>query len=84
MAKIVLGRKYRDKISGFTGVATGYVNYITGCNQALLGPKAKDDGTLPQSHWFDEQRLEDVTEPGGQVVLDNGDAPGFDLPAPIR
>jgi hypothetical protein len=84
MAKIELGMKYRDKISGFTGVATGYVRYITGCNQVLLGPKAKDDGTLPSSEWFDEQRVEDVTEAGGRVVLDNGATPGFDRPAPKR
>jgi hypothetical protein len=84
MAKIELGMKYRDKISGFSGVATGYVQYITGCNQVLLGPKAKDDGTLPSSQWFDEQRLEDVTEENGRIVLDNGATPGCDVPAPIR
>lgn len=79
---IELGMKYRDRISGFTGTATGYVRYITGCNQVLLGPKAKDDGTLSPSEWFDEQRLVQVE--GERIVLDNGSTPGFDRPAPKR
>ncbi|MEW6115629.1 MAG: hypothetical protein AB1553_01855 [Nitrospirota bacterium] len=79
---ITLGQKYKDKITGFEGVATGYVQYISGCNQALLVPKVSADGTLRESLWFDVQRLEVV---GTEVIkLDNGEKPGCDCPAPKR
>lgn len=76
-----LGATYRDKITGFTGVATGYVTYITGCNQVLIAP-ASTDGSLKSSEWIDEQRLE--RRPIEIITLDNGHAPGFDTPAPRR
>lgn len=78
---IELGRTYKDKITGFEGVATGYVQYITGCNQALLAKKASDDGTLKNT-WFDEQRL-DVMK-AKKIVIENGVNPGCDDAAPIR
>jgi hypothetical protein len=39
---IALGRRGRDVITGFEGVITGHVAYLTGCNQYLLAPPAKD------------------------------------------
>lgn len=80
---IALGTKVRDKITGFTGIVTGYVTYITGCNQALVAPQAGKDGSLKESAWFDEQRLE-IDRKFKPIVLDNGKTPGFDRPAPIR
>ena len=77
-----LGLTYKDKITGFRGVATGHVRYITGCNQVLLAPPV-DDGKARDPAWFDEQRCELVPD-GPVVVLDNGDTPGFDAPAPRR
>ena len=79
---IKLGAKYEDKITGFKGVATGYVQYLSSCNQALLTPKIKKDGTKSDSHWIDEQRL---TQVGKSVVsLENGKSPGFGKAAPKR
>lgn len=77
-----MGLKMRDKITGFTGVVTGYVQYISGCNQMLLAPKANKEGGFVESQWFDEQRMETVE--GERVVLDNGDTPGSDRAAPRR
>lgn len=78
-----LGRTYKDTITGFEGVATGHCEYLTGCNQTLLAPPLTDGGKLPDSHWFDDQRLTVV--PGkARVLLDNGQAPGFDKAAPKR
>lgn len=58
------------------------MQYVTGCNQALLVPRVKEDGTLAESHWFDEQRLQPTgTSP---VVVENGAVRGFDAPAPKR
>lgn len=80
--KIELGAKYTDRITGFVGVCTGYVTYLTGCNQALLVPPAKD-GALVDAQWFDEQRLDhDAT--AETIVLNNGNTPGFDKAAPKR
>ncbi|WP_028003144.1 hypothetical protein [Sinorhizobium meliloti] len=77
-----LGATYRDKITGFEGVATGYVQYITGCNQVLLAPKSTD-GTMKDSQWLDEQRLE-LDEFSPIVKLDNGSNPGFERAPPRR
>jgi hypothetical protein len=79
---IDLGRKYKDKITGFEGLAIGFVTYISGCNQVLLAPAIAADGALREAQWFDEQRLASL---GGDVlVLDNTISPGFDRPAPKR
>lgn len=79
---IKLGGKYKDKITGFEGVATGYVQYLSDCNQVLLAPRVGEDGGFFESQWFDIQRLDQV---GGDVIeMDNGDTPGFDKPAPKR
>lgn len=77
-----LGITARDKITGFQGVVVGFVQYISGCNQALLVPPAKKDGTLLDGQWFDVQRCERVGK--AAVKLDNGATPGCDKPAPKR
>lgn len=77
-----LGVRARDRISGFEGVVTGRCEYITGCNQALLSPTVGANGDAREPHWFDEQRL--VITDEARLVLDNGEAPGPDKPAPIR
>lgn len=77
-----LGQTVRDKITGFKGIVTGRCEYITGCNQALVAPPVKADGSSTDSQWFDEQRLE-ITK-AKPVTLDNGKTPGADKPAPKR
>lgn len=79
---ITFGIKVRDKITGFEGIVTGYVEYITGCNQALLAPRVDGSGALREPHWFDEQRLEVLDDT--PIEIDNGDYRGCDLPAPKR
>jgi hypothetical protein len=77
-----IGATVRDRITGFQGVVTGRVEYITGCNQLLVTPKVRADGKLDEPHWFDEQR---VVQIGDSVIrLDNSATPGADKPAPIR
>lgn len=79
---ITLGHKYKDRITGFSGIATGHVNYISGCNQTLLAPSTAPDGDLRASQWFDDQRLEQ--QDGEPIRLDNGSTPGCDRAAPRR
>jgi len=79
---VELGRTYKDVITGFFGVATGFCEYISGCNQVLLSPLLDNDGKFREPRWFDVQRvraLSDVT-----IVLDNAQTPGPDIPAPVR
>lgn len=75
LAKSRLGMKYRDKVTGFEGVATGYVQYLSGCNQILLVPHAAKNEFM-DGQWLDEQRLE--KRPGKRVTLDNAKSNGFD------
>lgn len=77
---ITLGKKYKDKITGFEGVATGYVKYLTGCNQVLLAPKVSATGAIGESVWMDEQRLDEQSDEA--IVLDNGKTPGADKAPP--
>lgn len=56
--KIALGAEVVEKVSGFKGHVTGRAEYIAGCRQYCIMPKAKDDGSLPRAEWFDEERLE--------------------------
>ena len=56
-----LGKKARDKITGFEGILIGHAHYLTGCDQYGLAPPAKD-GEVKSSQWFDESRIEIIGE----------------------
>jgi hypothetical protein len=77
-----LGTTVSDVISGFKGVVTGVVNYLSGCSQAFVVPRVGDDGRFVDGQWFDLQRL--VVEPVPKVELNNGATPGFDAAPPRR
>lgn len=80
--EIELGATMRDRITGFQGVVTGRVNYLTGCNQALIAPPLGPDGSIRCAEWFDDQRLERVD---AEVIrLDNSYNTGCDKSAPKR
>ena len=55
-----LGKTGTDRITGFKGIITGYVEYLTGCNQFLLVPKCDKgkDNNKPDGHWFDDNRID--------------------------
>lgn len=78
-----LGDTVRDVITNFTGVVTGIVEYISGCNQALVTPRLKNDGSREEGCWFDLQRLV-VDTTHARVELDNGKTPGADMAPPRR
>lgn len=79
---MVLGRTYKDKITGLVGVCTGVCTYISGCTQALIAPRSKD-GKSSESVWFDTQRL-DWVKGKETITLQNEKTPGFDRAAPTR
>jgi len=80
---IELGRRYVDKITNFRGVATGHVDYLSGCSQTLLAPHVSGEGSLIESAWFDDQRLE-LEKGSSKISLNNSETPGFDKAAPKR
>jgi hypothetical protein len=59
--EITLGKKYRDQLTGFEGIAVGYCEYITGCNQVLLVPRG-NPSKRSEVEWFDEQRLKHIED----------------------
>jgi hypothetical protein len=81
--EVELGKEARDVITGFTGIVTGKVRYISGCNQTLLTPSVGADGTPKDPGWFDDQRVVPV-ENGRTVSLNNARTPGPDKQAPKR
>ena len=56
MSKMKLGKKVVDNITGFKGTVTGRVEYLTGCRQYLVAPKAQGN-KYGDSVWLDEDRL---------------------------
>lgn len=79
----LLGFTLRDKVTGFVGVATGHVQYITGCDQLLLVPSVDTDGKLRDSQWFDTQRCE-LLPAHERVEIDNSHFNGPDKEVPKR
>lgn len=80
-----LGDLAQDKITGFEGIVTGKCLYISGCDQILLAPKVKDDGSMPEGRWIDIERCFTVQEKAVDPDdVSNTARPGFDTPAPKR
>lgn len=75
---VVLGKKYRDRVSGFTGMATARTEHLFGCLRILL--EGAGEGGKPEEFWFDELRLDGVDD---QPVETSG-KPGGPRPAPPR
>lgn len=80
---IAMGTEVKDTITGFSGKVVARCEYITGCNQYLITPGVDKEGSLRDSTWVDEQRIELVpdTQP---VILDNSQRTGFGPPAPKK
>ena len=85
--QIDFGVEVKDIITGFQGVVTGRVSYITGCDQYLVQPKVDKEGKHIASRWIDEPRLE-IIESGRKVELIKSESviedPGACEPAPIK
>lgn len=71
----ILGKTVVDSMTGFTGVAIGHVEYVTGCNQTLVQPRCKPEGDFVESRWLDDERLSEV--PGGSDRIAKSKAATF-------
>ena len=76
------GKKASDKISGVTGIITGFCQYITGCDQYLIQPESEDKTKKPDACWFDVNRI-DIGE-NVVTVIDTSVDSGPDMEAPIK
>lgn len=54
---IELGQKAKDKITGFEGIITSRVQYLTGCDQYGIAPPVGPDLKVNQTEYFDEGRI---------------------------
>lgn len=54
---IELGKKVRDTVSGFVGVAVARHTYLNGCSRYSVQPEVDKDGKLPEWQAFDEMQL---------------------------
>ena len=57
---IEFGRTYRDMVTGFEGVCTGMIEWISGCKQYILSPRAEHAFKKEASSTFFEKQLEEV------------------------
>lgn len=76
-----LGKKVKDIVTDFEGIAIGHVQYLTGCDQILVVPKAQD-GKAAEGHWYDVNRIE-ITD-ANKLSLDTSENKGACDPAPIK
>ena len=58
--KVKLGKRYRDTITGFEGVAYGQTEYLFGCYRVTLTGVNKDGD--PAEFTFDAPQLEEIKD----------------------
>lgn len=70
-----MGSRVRDKISGFTGIATARTEYLNGCARVVVEPdKLGEKGELIEGKYFDEPQLDVLLE--GVISLGPDDVGG--------
>ncbi len=52
-----LGKQAKDKVTGFSGTVTDYIEHLTGCNQYGLIPKYDGSGKYPDTVMISEADL---------------------------
>ena len=88
----LLGKKVKDRVTGFSGVVTSVCFDLYGCIQAAVSPGMKPDMSgLLEAMWFDVNRLE-VTDPVAVMpppsfdwtgpAIANGEKGSAEKPAP--
>lgn len=81
--KVELGKKYRDIVTGFEGIAVSRHEYLNGCIRFSIQPqKIKEDGRPVEPEYVDNEQLASVDEGiRAQVVSKDTGGPG-DAPRP--
>ena len=71
-----LGCFVEDRVTGFAGIITGRVEYLSGWAQYLVAPYVGTDGGFRESQWFDCQRCRPRGSASEPLRLDNSKTPG--------
>lgn len=77
-----LGKKGRDKVTGFEGIIVAKVMYLTGCDNYGLCPPVKADGTIGANEFFDVGRIEIIGDgiAAKEVQTEKKGGPNRDAP----
>ncbi len=60
---IKLGSKVKDKVTGFQGIATARIEFLNGCIQIDVVPRAKKGAEkAPEGTYIDESQLEEIKD----------------------
>ena len=81
---ITLGKRYRDRVTGFEGIATARTEYLHACERVCLTGDAKEDGTIHE-WWVDSPAVERVDGREYEVpraAVEGIGRTGGDRPAP--
>ena len=52
-----LGKKAKDKVTGFEGIVISKITYLFGCAQYGIAPEVRD-GKIGDTNYFDDGRIE--------------------------
>jgi len=79
---IELGQEVRDKVTGFSGIASGKSEYLSGCTHICIQPKVKrGNKELPEPQWFDEPMVEVIGKAKIKKVTTNIGGPMLTKPS---
>jgi len=67
-ARINLGDKARDKVTGFEGICICRSEYVSGCTRVTLQPPIDKDGKIPEAGHFDEPMLQ-IIDPAAVAAM---------------
>lgn len=81
MFKHELGKKAKDKITGFAGILTARCEFLTGCNRYCIQPTKLKDGKPIDSLYFDEEQVR-ITSNGISAEDITGKKKGACSPCP--
>ena len=76
---IKLGQKVKDKVTGFSGITTGKIEYLNGCVQFCVKPEMTEPGKMPEGQWIDDMQLEVIGE-GLSIPQESDGGPMPDTP----
>jgi hypothetical protein len=83
MFEHTLGKRAKDKITGFSGILTARCEYLTGCNRYCIQPTDLQDGKPIDGLYFDEAQIEIISD--GILAKDvKGKKNGACAPTPTK
>jgi hypothetical protein len=71
---IPLGSLVKDKITGFSGIATAVTVWLTGCTRYGVQPKKLKEGKVEEATWFDQDQLS-IIGPGVSIEIQTPGGP---------